>query len=93
MPFLNEFTEDNINLESIYDKYPEEQFLILDDFDKAIIGVEDDKMVIVYSTKKILSILMQDDEMSFEDAMEHFSFNIKGAYLGTKTPIFIDDMF
>lgn len=93
MPFLNEFTEDSINLESIYDKYPDEQFLILDNLDKAILGVEDDKMVIVYSTKKILSILMEEDEMSYEDAMEHFSFNIKGAYLGEKTPIYIDDIF
>lgn len=93
MPFLNEFTEDNINLESIYDKYPDEQFLILDDFDKAILGVDDSKMVIVYSTKKILSIMMEDGEMTYEDAMEHFSYNIKGAYLGEKTPTYIDDIF
>lgn len=93
MPLLNEFVSESINLESIYDRYPEEEFLIADGFNAAIIGVEDDRMVIVYSTKKVISILIEEEEMNYEDAMEHFYYNIKGAYMGEKTPIFIDDLF
>lgn len=92
MPFLNELISDNISLQEIYDKYPDEEFISADGFEKAILGVEDNRMILVYSTKKILSILMQDEEMTYEDAVEHFYFNIKGAYVGEKTPIFVDDI-
>lgn len=92
MPLLTEFNSTNIKLEIIYDKYPDELFVVADGFEEAILGVEDDKMVIVYSTKKCIEILVQDEEMSLEDAMEHFYFNIKGAYVGEKTPLFIDDL-
>jgi len=92
MPLLNEFVSENIDLQSIYDKYPDEEFLIADGYDNAIIGVEDSKMIIVYSTKKVLSILMEDEEMTYEDALEFFYYNIKGAHVGDKTPLFIDDM-
>lgn len=93
MPFLNELLSDSINLQSIYDKYPDEEFVSADGFERAILGVDDDKMIIVYSTRKVLSILMEDDEMNYEDAMEHFYYNIKGSYFGEKTPIFVDDIF
>ncbi len=92
MPFLNEFVSDSIDLQSIYDKYPDEEFLIADGYDNAILGVDDDKMIIVYSTKKVLSILMEDEEMTYEDALDFFYYNIKGAYVGEKTPLFVDDL-
>ena len=93
MPIINEILSNTINLHSIYDKYPEEEFVSADGFDDAIIGVDDDRMIIVYSTKKILSILIEEDDMSYEDALEHFYYNIKGSYVGEKTPLFIDDEF
>jgi hypothetical protein len=92
MPILNEINNESINLQSIYDKYPDETFMSADGFDDAILGVDEDSMIIVYSTKKVISILME-DEMNYEDALEHFYYNIKGAYLGEKTPLFIDDIF
>lgn len=93
MPFLNELISDNINLQTIYEKYPDEEFVSADGFEEAILGIDDDKMIIVYSTKKILSILMQEEEMNYEDALEHFYYNIKGAYVGEKTPLFVEDLF
>lgn len=93
MPILNEFTSDNINLENIYERYSDETFLVADGFDDAVIGVDDNKMILCYSTRKIISILMEREEMEYDDAMEHFYYNIKGSYLGEKTPLFIDDMF
>jgi len=54
----------------------------------AVIGLKGDRLV--YSTKKIIEILQTRDGMSEDDAWEFFSFNIEGAYVGTKTPIFMD---
>lgn len=93
MPIINEILSNSINLHSIYDKYPDEVFVSADGFDDAILGVDDDKMILIYSTKKVLNILIEGEEMSYEDALEHFYYNIKGSYVGEKTPLFIDDEF
>ena len=78
-------------IEKILEWFPEEQFIKIDGFDEAIIGIEDFDMRLIYSCSKIIEILKQD--MSEEDAIEHFEYNIKGAWLGEKTPIFcIDDL-
>lgn len=78
-------------IDKILEWFPEEEFIKIDGFDEAIIGVEDFDMRLIYSCSKIIEILKQ--EMSEEDAIEHFEYNIKGAWLGEKTPIFcIDDL-
>jgi len=33
------------------------------------------------------------DEMSYEEAIEYFDFNVRGAYMGEKTPIWVEDMY
>ena len=33
------------------------------------------------------------DGMSYEDALEYFNLNTRGAYMGEKTPIWCDDDF
>jgi hypothetical protein len=78
-------------IDKILEWFPEEEFIKIDGFDEAIIGIEDFDMRLIYSCSKIIDILKQ--EMSEEDAIEHFEYNIKGAWLGDKTPIFcIDDL-
>lgn len=32
-------------------------------------------------------------EMSYDDALEHFNFNISGSYVGEKTPIWCEDNY
>lgn len=60
-----------------------------DGFDAAIIGVTDSGDVrVVYDYETCIRVLMADD-MSEEDAIEHMSFNVMGAYVGEQTPIFI----
>ena len=66
--------------------YPEEGFIKADGFDEAIIGVSTD-IRLVYSIDKIIESLMKD--MTEDDALDYFYFNIDGAYLGDKTPIYI----
>jgi hypothetical protein len=58
-------------------------------FDEAIIGQEYHDGRYVYSIERILEILMLRDDMTMEDAMEFFSFNIGGAYVGEMTPLYI----
>ena len=79
------------NLEITIEQYPDEEFLSADGFEAAIIGVSEGKLV--YSIQKCIVILMIRDEMSYEDAIEYFDFNVRGAYMGEKTPIWVDDMY
>lgn len=72
-------------LEYILEQYEDEQFLIADGFDNAVIGVEETSMRLIYSVNKCIEILTED--MSEEDALEYFSYNVIGSYVGEKTPI------
>ena len=78
-------------IEQIIELHYEEDFLIADGFDDAIIGVEENEMRLIYSVSKCLKILQQD--MTELDAMEYFTFNVSGAYVGKKTPIWCWDNF
>jgi hypothetical protein len=77
-------------LERILDNYPDEDFLIADGFDDAVIGVEINTMVLIYSVHLCIEILKE--EMNEIDAMEHFTYNVSGGYVGEKTPIWCWDM-
>jgi|TARA_Y100000389_G_scaffold39193_1_gene33584 hypothetical protein len=69
-----------------------EEALICDGFDEAIIGVAERinlGPVAAYSVEKIIEILMERDEMTYEDAYEYFSYNVIGAWMGEYTPVFI----
>lgn len=62
-------------------------------FDGAILGVMErcgSEPVVAYSTKKIL-LALERGGMESEDALEHFEFNIAGAYVGPRTPMFLCD--
>ena len=50
-------------------------------------------MRIIYSVTRCIEILCLDEEMDVEDAIEHFNYNVKGAYVGEKTPIWCEDNF
>ena len=78
-----------MNLESILEKYPDETFLKAEGFDDAILGVDESSMRLIYSISKCIDILMED--MSDEDALEHFYYNVSGSYMGEQTPIWCDD--
>tara|TARA_R100001510_G_C7645976_1_gene203283 strand:+ start:796 stop:1038 length:243 start_codon:yes stop_codon:yes gene_type:complete len=67
--------------------------LMADGFDEAIIGVATDftEPRLIYSVSKCLEILKKD--MSEVDAMEYFTFNVSGAYVGEQTPIWCWDLY
>jgi hypothetical protein len=78
--------------EFIIDRMPDETFMFADGFDDAIIGLCEVTNRVIYSTKKIIEILIEEG-MEYEDALDHFGFNITGSYVGEMTPIFCDDRF
>jgi len=73
----------------ICELHPDEDFLFADGFDAAVIGLCTKTYRVVYSKSKCIEILSKD--MDYEDASEHFDFNVDGSYMGEKTPIFVDD--
>jgi hypothetical protein len=68
-----------------------DEYLLADGFNEALIGSAEisGETVAVYNYDKIIDILIERDEMDPEDAKEYADFNIKGAYVGPKTPIFM----
>lgn len=80
-------------LEQILEYFEEEEFLKADGFDEAVIGVDERSMRLIYSVTKCIEILVVNDEMSVEEAIEYFDFNVRGAYMGDKTPIWCEDSF
>ena len=73
-----------------------EDYLKADGFDEAVIGTADiwrdgtREAVLVYSVQKIIEIL-EAGGMTEEEAIEYISFNVEGAYVGPKTPVFMWD--
>ena len=80
-------------LDKIINAYPDEEFLIADDFDSAIIGVDEKSMKLIYSVKKCIELLIIDQLMTEEESIEYFEYNVSGSYMGEKTPIWCYDNF
>ena len=76
----------------------DDMYLKADGFDDAIIGtaygmtVSDHQgPVLVYDLQKCIDILMDGAvDMTREEAIEYFDFNVLGAFMGPQTPIFMD---
>ena len=79
-------------LEIIIENYQDEEILKADGFDDAVIGIDTDSMRLIYSVQKCIEVLKKHgmDEM---EAVEYFEFNVLGAYVGEKTPIWCNDFF
>jgi hypothetical protein len=78
-------------INKILENYEGESILKADGFDEAIIGIDETSMRLIYSIKKCIEILTQD--MSEEEAIEYFYFNVQGSYVGEQTPIWCHDNF
>ena len=64
--------------------------LIMEEFEKACIGVcrqYGRPDVVLYDYAKIIAILVAEG-LTEEEALEHFDFNIAGAWVGEYTPAF-----
>lgn len=76
-------------LKEIVEAYPDEEILKAIGFDEAVIGISWDIEIprLVYSVDKCIEVLMKD--MSHDEAHEYFNFNVSGACMGERTPIWV----
>jgi hypothetical protein len=78
-------------IKEIIEQYGDSKFLMADGFDEAIIGIDESTMRLIYSVSRCIEILMRD--MSKDDAIEYFEFNVSDSYVGVMTPIWCYDRF
>ena len=83
-----------MNRADITDLYGDDEpnILIAEGFDEAIAGVvwDGERTRVVYDTELILELLMGRSEMSYEEAVEYFDFNIAGSHMGEYTPLYLE---
>lgn len=77
-------------LSQILERYDGNELLKADGFDNAVIGIDSRGMRLIYSRSKCIDILVKQG-LSYEEAIEHFDFNVEGAYVGEQTPIWCED--
>ena len=69
-----------------------EALLFADGYDSAIIGVglRDGVEIVVYDSVEVIRILRCRDGMSQAEAEDFFEFNVLGAWVGERTPMFLN---
>jgi hypothetical protein len=76
--------------EILLDHFEDAELLTADGFDDAILGCCEYSQRVVYSSKKCIEILMEQN-MTEDEALEYFYNNVAGAYVGEQTPIWCHD--
>jgi|TARA_B100001093_G_C26091313_1_gene702908 hypothetical protein len=67
---------------------------LADGFEDAFVGTTISafgrKQVAIYDYDKCILILMHDNHMTEDDAIEYFDYNVIGSWVGEDTPIYIN---
>jgi len=67
---------------------------LADGFEDAFVGTTISafgrKQVAIYDYDKCILILMHDNHMTEDDAIEYFDYNVMGSWVGEGTPIYIN---
>lgn len=84
-----------LNIREHLNSYGDGELLFLSEpeFDAAIVGIAERigmSAVVVYDISKIIDVLCDRDGMDRDMASEYYEFNILGAYVGERTPLFIN---
>lgn len=80
------------SLKNILNEELEDSILLADGFDGAFLGIATrcgQPPVAVYDAEHCIQILV-DEGMEYEEALEYFSFNVTGAWVGPQTPMFVE---
>ena len=74
-------------LSDIYGK----ELIFADGFDDAIVGVAAgfDSPRVVYCYTSMVEVMMKDNDMDYENALEWVEYNTVGSYIGKHTPIYV----
>ena len=70
----------------------EPEILFADGYDEAIAGTiwDGERTRVVYKVEDILNILMERDEMTYDEASEFFDINLAGSHMGVYTPLYLE---
>jgi len=79
-------------ISDLLEKEDLEKVLFCDGFDEAIIGYLEEEKKVVYSKSKMILVLLEED-MILEEALEFLEYNTWGAYVGDHTPLYINDFW
>lgn len=83
-------------LDDIVEQWADVEILKADGFDDCVLGYDynwDGVIRLIYSVDKIIKKLVKKDKMDIDEAIEYFEFNMRGSYVGEKTPIWCQDDF
>ena len=78
-------------VEYLETEYPEGEFILYDDVDSAFVGVVERngmEPIALYDYDKCIASYI-DDGMEYDEAVEHFGFNVIGGWVGEGTPAFV----
>ena len=79
-----------IDKEHLMEILQEEECLTADGFDDALVGCTyGANVVAVYAINKMVELLMNEGT-DYEDAVEFLDYNVVGAHLGEKTPLYVN---
>ena len=69
----------------------DDEALLADGLEAAFIGIGTQGCIqfAVYDEAEVLALYVERDGMTPEEAREFFDFNVAGAYVGDRTPIFL----
>ncbi len=78
-------------IEYIRNVYPD--ILLMDDFDDCVIGVCNrfgQDPIVAYDYNLVINKMVNEWEMDIDEALEYYEFNQIGAWVGDKTPCFVE---
>jgi len=79
-----------IDQEHLMEILEEEECLTADGFDDALVGCTyGSNVVAVYDINKMVEVLICEG-MDYDDAVEFLDYNVVSAYMGDKTPLYIN---
>ena len=79
-----------IDKEQLMEILADEECLTADGFEDALVGCTyGANVVAVYDINKMIEVLIEEG-MAYEDAVEFLNYNVVGAYVGEKTPQYIN---
>lgn len=85
-PALREFCQE----------FGDDDVIIFHGWDDCVIGVAEQFSsgpILVYDRDAIIAKMVAEEGLTEEDAWDHFYFNIAGAWVGERTPIFLTTRF
>jgi len=75
--------------EKCFETFPDDYLVFAYGYEDAIIGVDPVSLKVIYDATKCIEILVSNG-MDYEDAVDYFDFNTRGAHIGERTPIFVN---